>query len=138
MITIIITDKEVDMRNTKQRDLILRIVEMSCDHPTAEMIYERAREEMPALSLGTVYRNLSLLVSQGKVRHVVIPTGGDRYDKTICTHAHLHCRVCNGVVDVGEGLNDKIARSVEDISGCKIDTTDIIFVGICPECKKLA
>lgn len=126
------------MRNTKQRDLILSIVENSCDHPTAEMIYDRAKVEMPALSLGTVYRNLSLLVTQGKIRHVVIPSGGDRYDKTVCTHAHLHCKVCNSVIDVGEGLNDKIAQSVEDISGCKIETTDIIFVGMCPECKKLA
>ena len=126
------------MRNTKQRDLVLRIVESSCDHPTAEMIHERAKMEIPSLSLGTVYRNLSLLVEQGKIRHVVIPTGGDRYDKTVCTHAHLHCKLCNGVIDVGEGLNDKIARSVEDMSGCKIETTDIIFVGVCPECKKLA
>lgn len=126
------------MRNTKQRDLILSIVENSCDHPTAEMIYDRARKEIPSLSLGTVYRNLSLLVGQGKIRHVVIPSGSDRYDKTVCTHAHLHCKVCNGVIDVGEGLNDKIARSVESLSGCKIETTDIIFVGICPECKKLA
>lgn len=126
------------MRNTKQRDLVLRIVENSLDHPTAETIYERARKEMPSLSLGTVYRNLALLVGQGKIRHVVIPSGGDRYDKTVCTHAHLHCKVCNGVIDVGEGLNEEIARAVESSSGCKIETTDIIFVGTCPECKKLA
>lgn len=126
------------MRNTKQRDLILSVVENSSDHPTAEAIYERARRVMPNLSLGTVYRNLSLLVEQGKIRHVVIPQGGDRYDKTVCTHAHLHCKVCNGVIDVGEGINEEIARAVEASSDCKIDTTDIIFVGICSECKKLA
>lgn len=126
------------MRNTKQRDLILSVVENSSDHPTAETIYERARRVMPNLSLGTVYRNLSLLVEQGKIRHVVIPQGGDRYDKTVCTHAHLHCKICNGVIDVGEGINEEIARAVESSSDCKIDTTDIIFVGICSECRKLA
>lgn len=126
------------MRNTKQRDLVLRIVEESSDHPTAEMVYERARKEMETLSLGTVYRNLALLVSQGKIRHVSIPSGSDRYDKTVCTHAHLHCKLCNKVLDVGEGIGEEIARTVEDANGCDIETTDIIFVGICQECKKLA
>ena len=122
------------MRNTRQRDLIMNIVHTSSDHPTAETIHVRAREEMPTLSLGTVYRNLALLVSQGKVRHITVPGGSDRYDKTVCTHAHLHCKVCNGVIDVGEGLNEEIAKDVSKETGCTIDTTDIIFVGICREC----
>ncbi len=123
------------MRNTKQRDLILKVVEDSCDHPTAEMIYSRTREKMPNVSLGTVYRNLALLAEQGKIRHVAIPNGGDRYDKTVCTHAHLHCKICNSVTDVGEGLNEEIAKTVSKESGCEIDTTDIIFVGTCAECR---
>lgn len=123
------------MRNSKQRDVILRVVEESCDHPTAEMIYNRTRKEMPNVSLGTVYRNLALLAEQGKIRHVAIPNGGDRYDKTVCTHAHLHCKICNSVTDVGEGLNEEIARTVSLENGCDIDTTDIIFVGTCTACK---
>ena len=45
---------------TRQRQLIYNIIQRADDHPTAEMIYARAKAEMPSIAFGTVYRNLKL------------------------------------------------------------------------------
>ena len=66
-------------------------VQQLCDHPTAEEIYDKAAQECPNLSLGTVYRNLNSLVEAGRVRRVSIPGKADRFDHTLPWHSHLYC-----------------------------------------------
>ena len=87
------------MRYSKQRELVMQTVERLCDHPTAEEIYDKAAQECPNLSLGTVYRNLNSLVEAGRVRRVSIPGKADRFDHTLPWHSHLYCTVCGGVTD---------------------------------------
>ena len=51
------------MRNSIQRNLVYDIIQVSCDHPTADMVYLRAKQTMPKISLGTVsvsYTHLTL------------------------------------------------------------------------------
>ena len=48
-------------RYSRQRELIYEAVKGSKEHPTAEMVFQWLKPENPGLSLGTVYRNLSLL-----------------------------------------------------------------------------
>ena len=71
------------MRYSKQRELVMQTVQQLCDHPTAEEIYDKAAQECPNLSLGTVYRNLNSLVEAGRVRRVSIPGKADRFDHTL-------------------------------------------------------
>ena len=123
------------MRNTNQRNTVLKVVEASCDHPSAETIYFRCREIMPEISLGTVYRNLKVLVELGKIREVSILNAGDRYDKTIGLHAHFRCKHCGQVLDVPAKDLDMLEKRVEDTTGYKIEGTEILFVGICDRCK---
>ena len=40
------------------------------DHPTADMLYTDVRKEFPNISLGTVYRNLSLLSELGEIKRL--------------------------------------------------------------------
>ena len=58
------------MRNSIQRNLVYDIIQVSCDHPTADMVYLRAKQTMPKISLGTVYRNLNELVELGKILRI--------------------------------------------------------------------
>ena len=53
------------LRYSKQRESIKNYLCGREDHPTADMIYTSIREEYPNISLGTIYRNLSLLVEIG-------------------------------------------------------------------------
>ena len=56
------------MRNTKQRECILDIINNSYDHLNAYQVYDKAREIISNISLGTVYRNLSWLCDNDKIR----------------------------------------------------------------------
>ncbi len=123
------------MRNTAQRDTVLRVVEASCDHPSAETIYTRCREIMPEISLGTVYRNLKVLVELGKIREVSILNAGDRYDKTIGLHAHFRCKHCGRVLDVPAGALEELESKVQSATGYLIEGTEVLFVGVCDGCR---
>lgn len=125
------------MRNTAQRDTVLKVVEASCDHPSAETIYTRCREIMPEISLGTVYRNLKVLVELGKIREVSILNAGDRYDKTVGLHAHFRCKRCGCVLDVPANDLETLERGVESKTGFQIDGTEVLFVGVCDKCRAI-
>lgn len=101
------------MRYSKQRELVMQTVQQLCDHPTAEEIYDKAAQECPNLSLGTVYRNLNSLVEAGRVRRVSIPGKADRFDHTLPWHSHLYwhrlrrCDRCRGGRKTGDGTGQK-------------------------------
>ena len=48
------------MKYSRQRELILNEVIDSKGHPTADEVYDGLKKTNPSLSLGTVYRNLTL------------------------------------------------------------------------------
>ena len=56
------------MRNTKQNSLIFNIINNSYSHLDAYSIYELCKKEIPNISLGTVYRNLTSLVNNHKMQ----------------------------------------------------------------------
>lgn len=123
------------MRNTVQRDLVYKVVCDSSDHPAAETVYMRARAVMPNISLGTVYRNLKLLVSLGKVREIPLASGGSRFDKTVIAHAHFRCRVCGEVTDAEVNSIDALAEELRSCSGFEAESTEVMFTGICAKCR---
>ena len=88
------------MRYSIQRQLILDYVLNSCEHPTAEMIYRDLKKEIPNLSLGTVYRNLNLLVERNLIKKIVVPNNVDRFDKTLIDHDHMNCIKCGRMLDI--------------------------------------
>lgn len=124
------------MKYSKQRDTILENVLNRCDHPTADMIYEEVRKELPNISLGTVYRNLNMLVELGKIRKIIMPGVSDRFDKTLESHYHLYCKNCGEVHDVMLPDITDIDSIVEKHTGYKIVSHDIVFIGICKNCQK--
>ena len=86
-------------RNTRQRQLVLDVVRGRRDHPTAEQIYQSVREQDAHVSRGTVYRNLNLLCDNREIYRVVM-SSSDRFDLRTDPHYHMHCLVCDSVVDV--------------------------------------
>ena len=88
------------MRNTRQKKLIYDIIVNSYAHPTALQIYKEAINVIPDISLGTVYRNLNMLVDNDSIVRIKMPDGIDRYDKCL-EHAHIICSNC-GHTHVGK------------------------------------
>lgn len=119
------------MKHSYQREAILKIVMDSCDHPTAEMIYNRSKETIPNISLGTVYRNLNQLSELGLIKRIVMPNISDRFDKTIENHAHFYCIKCNETFDIMEDKFKDLDSEVSKRTGNTVLSHDIVFVGIC-------
>lgn len=127
------------MRYSKHNELILNYVTNSCNHPTAEIVYNEIKKYIPNISLGTVYRNLSNLVKDKKIIKISVAEGSDYYDKISTLHYHMVCKKCKQVIDIklNENINlNKIVELENDNSNCKIDDVDIMFYGICSKCLK--
>ena len=124
----------MERRNTVQKDLVYNAVLSMRRHVTAEEIYSYISQDHPSIGRGTVYRNLGILVEEGKVRKVEIPGGPDRFDFTLTRHYHVRCIRCSSVADVE--LSEMPDIAVTDSHGFDITDYDILFKGICPECRR--
>lgn len=124
-------------RNTRQRAVILDILNRTHAHLTAEAIYREARKVLPNISLGTVYRNLNFLREQGLAKE--IRSQGDtssRFEGSNPPHAHFHCSACHSVTDIPlpdclQGLSWK--EQVPDLSS--VELLDLHVIGACTECS---
>ena len=122
-------------RNTVQKEVVERIVLSSCDHPTAEAVYSRARAELPNISLGTVYRILKRLASDGVIQEISVQNAPSVFDKTLKMHGHLVCGECGAVVDVFMD-KDAFTSSISDSCGHEISDAQVMFGGVCANCRK--
>ncbi|MDD4291633.1 MAG: transcriptional repressor [Clostridia bacterium] len=122
------------MGYSKQRELVKAIVASSCAHPSATDIYLEARKTIPDISLGTVYRNLSLLSQSGEILRIPVDKG-DRFDKTTCCHAHFCCVKCGRVFDVPTDGMAALADRICD-HGHDVKRTTLLFEGVCKSCAK--
>ena len=122
--------------NTATSEEVLNTVLNSNNHPDAKEIYELVKLKIPNVSLGTVYRNLNTLASEGLIRKIELDDGNDRFDKTLCLHNHLKCTTCGKVIDITPKLNSKEIKEIERKTGFKITDSSFNINGICEKCKK--
>ncbi len=121
------------LKKSKQRDAILSFLKTRKDHPTADTIYENVRQDIPNISLGTVYRNLALLTELGEIKKLSFDGSSDRYDPETSPHCHFRCRNCGKVMDVEvDGAMEDIL-SHTNIPG-QIDEQITVFIGTCEQC----
>ena len=126
----------MDRRNTIQKQLVLDAVNELGNHATAEEIYLKIAADNPQISKGTVYRNLGILSEDGQIRKIEIPGAADCYDHIPTKHYHVKCIKCGRVFDVDMNLIPGLTESISDTHGFDFLDYDIIFKGVCPDCKK--
>ncbi len=121
-------------KHSKQRDAIFENLRYRTDHPTAEEVYLSLKSEMPALSLATVYRNLSQLENDGKILR--IGSGGTaRYDGNIAPHYHIMCTECGNVFDIFMNDDSICKKAKKHFDGVILSHT-VMFTGYCAGCAK--
>ena len=124
-------------RNTIQRSSVLEAVNKLHCHATADEIYNEIAKEHPTISRATVYRNLNLLSEMGEIRRLEMPGSADRFDHISSNHCHVKCEVCGRVFDVDMDFVSGLESGIRDTHGFDFTGYDIIFHGVCPECKEL-
>lgn len=122
-------------RNTIQREMVLNAVNSLCCHATAEEIFEAIAKNHPNIGRGTVYRNLQKLCEEGLIRKVEVPDGADRYDRILKEHYHIKCVECGRLFDVDMPYMTNLEKTVSDTHGFSFLGHDIVFKGLCPDCK---
>ena len=123
---------------TRQRKVILEELLKQNDHPSADEIYQMVRRRIPRISLGTVYRNLEVLVSMGKIQKLELSGALKRYDWNTNKHYHIRCVCCDRVDDapiapLNQLENDLYGATVFEIIGHNLE-----FTSLCTECSKKA
>ena len=88
------------LKYSRQRESIKTCLMGRKDHPTADALYTSIREQFPNISLGTVYRNLNLLVDLGEIRKLSCGDGTDHFDYDTSPHYHFVCKECGKIMDI--------------------------------------
>ena len=122
-------------RQSKQRNRILDLLQSTKTHPTADWIYDQIKREFPKLSLGTVYRNLSILEEQGLVKKIHYGSTFDRFEANISPHYHLICEECGKIEDFELSIYDEINKKAKKRTEFNIHHHKLEFYGLCNSCK---
>lgn len=122
------------LKHSKQRDMIMAFLMGRKDHPTADAVYMNVRKENPNISLGTVYRNLTLLADIGEIKRLRLGDGVDHFDADTSPHYHFICSKCGSVIDLEMRNIDKL----QEIAGADFDGEIAghvtYFYGTCGAC----
>mgnify|MGYP001026915553 FL=1 len=124
------------LKYSRQREAIKEFLMNRKDHPTADAVYMEVRKEFPNISLGTVYRNLTLLADLGEVARVNVGDGVDHFDPNTALHYHFTCRECGCVQDLDidniVNINEMASANFDGEIGGNVT----YFYGICGKCKR--
>lgn len=133
--------KERGVRLTRQRQILLDLIDQTGDHLDAERLYQLAKERDPKLNRVTVYRTLKMLKAGGLVDELdLMHYGGDQHyyeTRLKQEHAHVICLRCGKVEEFfGEPLQ-KLRKQIETHFGFQILLSRTEVGGYCAHCQTL-
>ena len=123
-------------RYSYKREAILNCLRSTKSHPSAEWVFAQLKPQIPDLSLGTVYRNLSQFKEQGVIMSVGVVNGLERFDANTMPHVHFVCEHCSSVIDLDNlDLPHEMLEMVQTETCVQISTCEINLRGTCKNCQ---
>ena len=132
------SDKRPPYRRSKQRERILALLRSTDTHPTANWLFGRLKKEFPNLSIGTIYRNIGILVQQGLIGRIAFGSTFDRLDANVTEHYHFICERCDAIIDLKLPIERGLDKQVPTSEGFEVHRHAVEFYGLCPKCAKKA
>jgi Fe2+ or Zn2+ uptake regulation protein len=121
---------------TAQRLAVLRAVSER-PHATADDVAGAVRAGIGVISRQAVYDALGVLAENGLIRRIQPARSPARYeDRVGDNHHHLICRRCGRMVDIDCAVGAAPCLTAADDSGFEIDEAEVIYWGVCPDCRK--
>jgi Fur family transcriptional regulator, peroxide stress response regulator len=121
---------------TRQRTVVLEVVQASHRHPTAAEVFDAARRKMPGISFATVYNSLRFLRDEGLIHEINFGNGASRYDRETNRHDHAICSQCGKLVDFDLPGAVALSRPAARASNFKVESIHLTLVGLCAQCRK--
>ena len=127
---------EATTKQFRKRNAILTYLRSVTNHPSAETVFTELKQEIPDLSMGTVYRNLNLFKQQGLAVSVATVKGVERFDGNTEPHVHFICNECDAVIDLMEmDVPESLKQVAQGCSGGQITDCQLTFTGYCKACS---
>src|SRR5574344_2692030 len=123
------------MNYSRQRELILETLKENVVHPTAEYLYGKVHKKDNNISLATLYRNLNKLADEGIIKKIDGLELSSHYDHNTFEHYHFICEKCGKVFDIPSNIAKDLVKNTQQATGFYIKSYDIVFHGICKDCK---
>lgn len=127
--------------NTKQKSVILEVLEKNRNHITAEDVITLLHNYGEKVGRATVYRYLRELEEAGKVRKYTLGEKNTAYyqymgdDSSCHGHYHLMCDSCGKLEHLDSSVAEVFAKSALENYGFEIDCSRTVFYGKCKQCK---
>jgi Fur family ferric uptake transcriptional regulator len=133
--------KKKGVRLTRQRRILLELIDQTGDHLDAERLYGLARQRDPRLNRVTVYRTIKMLKASGMVDELdLMHYGGDQHyyeTRLKQEHAHLVCLGCGRVEEFfGEPLQ-RLRKQIESHFGFQVLVARTEVGGYCAHCQRV-
>jgi Fur family transcriptional regulator, ferric uptake regulator len=129
------TGAEGKQRMTRQRRVVLEILEQSQEHLDAETIFVLARQRDAKISLATVYRALALFKQRGLVHEERLGEGHGHFEIAQGKpHDHFTCTNCGQVIELESAQLHKIAAKICAGLGLQVSSVQVLVQGTCDKC----
>jgi Fur family peroxide stress response transcriptional regulator len=130
------TSQNEPQKLTPQRDAVLQVILDREDHPTANDIFEAARQRLPTISYATVYNSLRYLKDAGLVHEIKFGDSASRYDRETERHDHAICNTCGKLVDFDLPQTAELMQAAARKSHFKPESVHLTLRGLCADCRE--
>ena len=128
---------DVTTKQFRKRNAILTYLRSVTNHPSAETVFTELKQDIPDLSMGTVYRNLNLFKQQGLAVSVATVKGVERFDGNTDPHVHFICTDCDAVIDLMDmEVPEDLKAIAEKCCGGTVSECQLSFTGLCKDCTE--
>ncbi|MGO2004487.1 Fur family transcriptional regulator [Arthrobacter rhombi] len=129
---------ELGLRVTRQRLAVLRFLETN-PHSSADTVASGVREELPEVSMQSVYNVLNDLTALGMLRRFTPPGSAALHETRVDdNHHHAVCMACGRIEDVECAVGHAPCLSPSDTHGMNIQIADVVYQGVCASCRESA
>jgi Fur family ferric uptake transcriptional regulator len=129
--------RDLGLKVTSQRQVILEIVRAERGHFTAQDIFESVAKRAPEVGFATVYRFLRSLSESGNVTEVRMGGMPARYEWAEKDHHdHLTCTACGKIVEFENDEIERLQERVASRQGFILTSHVLELYGICADCRK--
>lgn len=127
------------LKNTRQRERIVRAFFAAGRHISAEELYHQIRAQAPSTGLVTVYRTLKLLRQAGLATERKFGDSYARFDPNPAdwTHHHLICTRCGKIREFQDATLRNLGAKVARGQGFTVTEQRLELYGICRDCARL-
>ena len=131
-----VTTNTKDLGLTKQREVVLQVIQEAEKHLTANEVFDEAKRLLPTISFATVYNSLRFLKDAGHICEIQFGNGASRFDRKTERHDHALCVKCGKLVDIDLEMPPELVQMAAQFSSFKPESLELTLRGLCPDCNK--